>query len=334
MRVLGIETSCDETSVAVIAEEGGQPFIEWQEIASQMDLHEAYGGVVPELATRRHLEVLPQMVNRARQAGGAFHGIAVTGGPGLASSLLIGLSYAKGLSRGMGLPWVAVNHMEGHLYSPFLTAGRWPVFPHLALVVSGGHTMLVLARERGCYDILGSTRDDAAGEAFDKSAKLMGLKYPGGPELERLARDGNPDAFDFPRSMIHSGDFHFSFSGLKTALRVRMKGMTPGPQEKSDLCASFQQAVIDVLIAKTRKALREQRLDHVTLSGGVSGNTALRTAFLQMAEEEGCACHVARPPLTGDNAAMIAAAGWDRLARGSTSDASIDIQPSWKLGAV
>lgn len=332
--LLGIETSCDETSVALLNEKETQPVVVKLEIASQLEIHRPFGGVVPELATRQHLRLLPPMVEQLSPDAKTIDAIAVTTGPGLASSLLIGLSYAKGLSLSLDRPLVAVNHMEGHVFSPFLTEGQWPVFPHLALIVSGGHTMLVLAQDLGRYEILGTTRDDAAGEAFDKSAKLLGLPYPGGPEVERLAADGNPEAHDFPRSMLHSGDFHFSFSGLKTSLRVRLESQPPQGQALADLCASFQQAIIDVLIEKTRRAIKHTGVEHVTLSGGVSNNRTLREAFLVMVETSGCRGWAALPPYTGDNAAMIAAAGWKHLALSGPMPVSYDddIRPGWKLG--
>jgi N6-L-threonylcarbamoyladenine synthase len=328
--LLGIETSCDETSVALLEEQEGRPVVRKMEIASQLDVHRPYGGVVPELATRQHLKHLPEMVDRLVTDSREVEAIAVTAGPGLASSLLIGLSYAKGLSYSTGSRLIPVNHMEGHIYSPFLTEGQWPVFPHLGLIVSGGHTMLVLAREAGAYEIVGSTRDDAAGEAFDKSAKCLGLPYPGGPEIEKLASEGNPEAHHFPRSMIHSGDFHFSFSGLKTSLRVQLQNIRPEGRALADLCASFQQAIIDVLVEKARRAISETGVEHVTLSGGVSNNGTLREAFLGMVNEAGCRGWAARSPYTGDNAAMIAAAGWKKV-NTSSGGYACDIQPGWRL---
>ncbi len=332
--LFGIETSCDETSVALLDEREGCPEVVKMEIASQLDVHRPFGGVVPELATRQHLKHLPEMVDRIMEGAGSIRAVAVTAGPGLASSLLIGLSYAKGLSYSLSCPLIPVNHMEGHIFSPFLTEGQWPVYPHLGLIVSGGHTMLVLARAPGSYEILGTTRDDAAGEAFDKSAKLLGLPYPGGPEVERLAASGNPAAYDFPRSMLHSGDFHFSFSGLKTSLRVQVQGHSPEGGALTDLCASFQQAVIDVLIAKTRRAITETGVQHVTLSGGVSNNRALREAFLEMAQKSGCRGWAALPPYTGDNAGMIAAAAWKKkdIPSSRTGPFDSDIRPGWRLG--
>lgn len=331
--ILGIESSCDETSVALVRDANGKLEIVGHLIASQIEAHRPYGGVVPELATRQHLSRLDPLVGKILEESGKtladLSGIAVTCGPGLASSLLIGLSYAKGLALATGLPWTGVNHMEGHLVSPFLAGGTPPEFPHLALIVSGGHTLLVEVEKPGKYQVLGTTRDDAAGEAFDKVAKLLGLDYPGGPEIEKQARLGNPAAVDFPRSMMDSGDLHFSFSGLKTAVRV-FRGKHPD-FPLPDLCASFQQAVIDVLVRKTAKALRQTGCRTVALSGGVSCNGALREAMGRMAAAEGVRFFSADRILSTDNAAMIAAAGLLRLRAGEASSWDLDVDPNLKL---
>lgn len=331
--ILGIETSCDETSVALVSDSGGRLEIHAHLIASQIEAHRPYGGVVPELATRQHLARLDPLVERllreSRMTLPGLAGIAVTRGPGLASSLLIGLSYAKGLALASGKPWIGVNHMEGHLVSPFLAGGLPPDFPHLALIVSGGHTLLVEVRGPGDYQVIGTTRDDAAGEAFDKVAKLLGLDYPGGPEIEKQARNGNPAAVDFPRSMLDSGDLNFSFSGLKTAVRVFIGKHPDFPL--ADLCASFQQAVTDVLVGKARKAIRLTGCRTLALSGGVSCNGALRRAMERMAAEDGVRFLSADRVLSTDNAAMIAAAGLLRLRAGQTSPWDLDVDPNLRL---
>ncbi|MDX6766795.1 MAG: tRNA (adenosine(37)-N6)-threonylcarbamoyltransferase complex transferase subunit TsaD [Candidatus Methylacidiphilales bacterium] len=331
--ILGIESSCDETSVALVREAGGRLEICGHLIASQIEAHRPYGGVVPELATRQHLLRLDPMVARLLEESGTalsdLAGIAVTRGPGLASSLLIGLSYAKGLALASGKPWIGINHMEGHLVSPFLTTGNPPAFPHVALIVSGGHTLLVEVRGPGDYRVLGTTRDDAAGEAFDKVAKLLGLAYPGGPEIEKRARGGNPAAVDFPRSMLDSGDLNFSFSGLKTAVRIFRDKNPDFPVD--DVCASFQQAVVDVLVAKARRALQQTGGRLLALSGGVSCNSALSGALKKMAEGEGSRFIGPDRTLSTDNAAMIAAAGLLRFRAGQISPWDLDVDPNLRL---
>ncbi|MDR0534338.1 MAG: tRNA (adenosine(37)-N6)-threonylcarbamoyltransferase complex transferase subunit TsaD [Verrucomicrobiales bacterium] len=331
MRVLGIETSCDETSVAVVDKSGGTLTVVSQEIASQIEHHRAFGGVVPELATRHHLLRLDPMVKDMLQTSplASVDGVAVTVGPGLATSLLVGTSYAKSLALAAGKPWLGVNHMEGHLFSPFLSRGLLPERPHVALIVSGGHTLLIHVPELFHYQLLGSTLDDAAGEAFDKVAKMLGLPYPGGPEVEKQARQGNPAAVDFPRSMLDSGDFNFSFSGLKTSVRVHLQ--KPDHAPVADICASFQQAVADVLVKKTIRAAKKLKVGTVTLSGGVSCNKALRSAFEKAANDKGLEALVAEPIYSTDNAAMIAAVAACRLERGETSPWDLDVNPNLRL---
>lgn len=330
MLVLGIETSCDETSVALVDDPDGALRIRGHLIASQIEAHRPFGGVVPELATRQHLARLDPLVGELLAEAGLVpadvDGIAVTRGPGLASSLLIGLSYAKGLALALDRPWTGINHLQGHLISPFLSAGEAPLFPHLALIVSGGHTLLLRADAVDAVEVLGTTRDDAAGEAFDKVAKLLGLAYPGGPEIEKAARQGNPAAVDFPRSMLESGDLHFSFSGLKTAVRIHRQAHPEVPVP--DVCASFQQAVVDVLVGKTRRAVRQSGIRTVALSGGVACNGAIRAALARAAELDGWRFLCAEKSLTTDNAAMIAAAGLLRLRGGRTSPWDGDVEPN------
>ncbi len=333
--VLAIETSCDETAVAVARADGE---ILASEISSQIALHQPYGGVVPELASRNHNLTLRPLIEHTVAAAGIaiddLAAIAATSGPGLASSLLIGNTTAKALALALDKPFYAVNHLEGHLLSPFIGSGSGEVPSNLALVVSGGHTLVVHLRGAGDSTVLGSTRDDAAGEAFDKVGKMLGLPYPGGPEIDRRAREGNRRAFDFPRSMIDSGDFQFSFSGLKTAVFYQLKKL-PEPLEESiidDLCASFQEAVIEVLVAKTLAAARKTGERLVTVSGGVSCNRRLREAMTEACEESGLELRIAAPAYTTDNAAMIAWAAALKHARGAApTPLDEDIDPNLKL---
>lgn len=337
--VLAIETSCDETAVAILCGDAGRPpQLLASEVSSQVDLHRCHGGVVPEIASRNHLVRLRPLVELALDhAGLPAAGIdvfAATAGPGLASSLLVGHTAAKALALAAGRPFVAVNHLEGHLVSPFLATGAVP--PHTALVVSGGHTLLLDVAGPGVYRMLGRTRDDAAGEAFDKVAKMLGLAYPGGPEIEDRARAGNPARFAFPRSMLGSPGFDFSFSGLKTAVLYTLGQLDPlaglpRPADVPDLAASFQQAVIDVLVARTLAAARHTGHHLVGLSGGVSLNRPLRAALAAACAAAGLALHVAPPALTTDNAAMIAFAALLAHAAGHTSPLDLDIDPNLPL---
>jgi N6-L-threonylcarbamoyladenine synthase len=339
MTVLGIETSCDETSAAVVTD--GQ--VRSNVISSQL-VHAQYGGVVPELASRAHQQMIIPVVEEALARAGAgrgdLHGIAATQGPGLAGALLVGLSFAKALSYGLGVRFVGVNHMEGHLYSNLLATEKHS-FPFLSLVVSGGHTMLVVVDEPFRHHLLGETRDDAAGEAFDKVAKMLGLGYPGGPAIDRAAREGNPRAIQFPRA--RPGKYEFSFSGVKTAFlyHLRRAGIEAGAADRTpidrrllaDLCASFQEAVVDVLVDATVAAVRETGIRTVTLAGGVSANSRLRA---RMENETGkLGCRLFYPPLEYcmDNGAMIAHVGWMRLTRGETSPFDIPAVPNLELAA-
>lgn len=332
--VFAIETSCDETAVAILR---GRGELLVSEVASQIALHQPYGGVVPELASRNHNLTLRPLIAHALEIAGVgireIDVIAATSGPGLASSLLIGNTTAKALALALGIPFWPINHIEGHLLSPFLgdPAG---IRPAIGLVVSGGHTMLVRIRGAGDYEVLGSTRDDAAGEAFDKVGKMLGLPYPGGPEIDKRARNGNPAAFDLPRSMIDSGDFQFSFSGLKTAVFYLLKKLpAPVPETRlDDLCASFQEALIDVLVAKTIAAARKTGERLMTVSGGVSGNSRLREAFATSCNTEGLDLRIADPALSTDNAAMIAFVAASK--QGQVPDSTLlnrDIDPNLGL---
>ena len=328
--VLAIETSCDETAVAVLRTPGD---LLAGEVASQIELHNRFGGVVPEVASRNHLLTLRPLIERAIDKAGVGLGevaaLAATAGPGLATSLMIGFSAAKGLAVGLRKPFFAINHLEGHLLSPFFGGA---VEPCVALVVSGGHTLLAEVLDVGKYRLLGQTRDDAAGEAFDKVAKLMRLPYPGGPEIDRRARAGDAARFPLPRSMIDSGDAAFSFSGLKTAVRYLLpKVDLDDPQTIADLCASFQEAAVDVLVAKTVAAARQCGRKMVTVSGGVSCNTRLRERFGEACEARGLELRLAQPGLCTDNAAMIAFVAAGRLERGEESPLTAEISPNLPL---
>jgi N6-L-threonylcarbamoyladenine synthase len=327
--ILALETSCDETAVAILRGNARGPELLGSEVASQIAEHEKFGGVVPEVASRNHLVHAPRLLERATQAAKIdmwdLDAFAATSGPGLASSLMIGASIAKGLAIGFRKPYLAINHLEGHLLSPFFGSGE--VKPNVSLIVSGGHTMSILVRALGDYQIIGRTVDDAAGEAFDKVAKLLGLGYPGGPEIEKLARPGDAKRFDLPRSMLDSDNF--SFSGLKTAVRYllpKLKG-----DYLADLCASFQQAIIDVLVGKTIAAAKRHDLDLVTVSGGVSCNQELRKQLGQACEREGLQFKSAEPSLCTDNAAMIAFAAMLKLENGFASDLAEEIDPNLAL---
>jgi N6-L-threonylcarbamoyladenine synthase len=327
--VLAIETSCDDTAVALLR---SPHEILVSEIASQIDLHRRYGGVVPELASRNHLPKVRPLVEIALQRSGCslaeIDCIAATRGPGLLTSLLVGYSAGKGLAIGLRRPFIGVNHLEGHLLSPFLQAAARPA-PSVGLIVSGGHTMLVHLAATGSYSLLGRTCDDAAGEAFDKVGKLLGLPYPGGPEIDRLAKQGNRKRFDLPRSMLHSGDYNFSFSGLKTAIRylfLKLDG-----DFHADLCASFQEAVVDVLVQKTIRAANQIGANLVTVSGGVSANSRLRSRMTEATVAAGLDLKMASPALSTDNAAMIAYAALERYILGYRSDLVEDADPNLSL---
>jgi N6-L-threonylcarbamoyladenine synthase len=324
--VLGIESSCDDSSVAVL--EDGRT-LRAHLIAAQ-DLHQLYGGVVPELAARAHLELLPRLVERALAEAGItardLTAIAVTHAPGLVGSLVVGVALAKAYGYALGIPVVGVNHIEAHLHAATLEHGESP-FPAVALVVSGGHTELVEVRGFGDYRWLGSTRDDAAGEAYDKIAKRLGLGFPGGPVIDRLATHGRTDAFDLPRPMLHTADFDFSFSGLKTAVAHAVAGHGEPPYPESllaDLAASFQAAVVETLVTKTMRAVDAVGARALTLGGGVACNRELRARFATACETRGIALRIPSPRLCADNAAMIALLGARQLAMGRSSDPELD----------
>jgi N6-L-threonylcarbamoyladenine synthase len=356
MTILALETSCDETGLAILRERHGDSRSELlaSEVASQIAAHEKYGGIVPEIASRNHLVYAPRLLERAASSANIglseVDAFAATSGPGLASSLMIGASIAKGLAIGFGKPYLAVNHLEGHLLSPFFgRADRVDeISPNVSLIVSGGHTMLVRVGGLGDYHLIGQTVDDAAGEAFDKVAKMLGLGYPGGPEIEKHARSGDPNRFDLPRSMLDSENF--SFSGLKTAVlyllpkivgrfyetpaEERLLTQTPyklDDRALADLCASFQQAIIDVLVRKTIAAARKYRVGAVTASGGVSCNQELRRQLGETCARQGFEFKNAEPWLCTDNAAMIAFAGLLRLQGGFQSNVTEEIDPNLAL---
>ncbi len=327
--VLAIETSCDETAAAVMRD--GELLS--SEVSSQIALHALTGGVVPEVASRNHLRMVRPVVDSAlRNAGVRIEDVdvfAATRGPGLATSLMIGLSAAKGLALGFRKPFVSVNHIEAHLLSPFF--GRGGVRPAIGLVVSGGHTLLVEIEAVGKYRLLGKTQDDAAGEAFDKVGKLLGLPYPGGPNVDKLAREGDATRFDFPRSMLSSGDFAFSFSGLKTSVRYLLQKMDEVPV--ADVCASFQEAVVDVLVDKTVRAALATRRKIVAVSGGVSCNSRLREKLAAACSARGIELLLAEPSLCTDNAGMIAYVASLRISEGQGSSLTEDIDPNLRLEA-
>jgi len=342
MQVLGIESSCDETGVALVDAAGaGVPRLRAAALYSQIDMHQAYGGVVPELASRDHIRrVLPLAREVLAQAGAQIEDIdvvAFTRGPGLAGALLVGAGVACALAAALDKPTLGVHHLEGHLLSPFLSADP-PDFPFIALLVSGGHTQLMRVDDVGRYEMLGETIDDAAGEAFDKSAKLMGLGYPGGPALARLAEMGNADAFELPRPLLHSGNLDFSFAGLKTAVMTQLKRRgNVCEQDLADLAASTQQAIVDVLTKKSLAALKQTGLTRLVVAGGVGANRHLREQLDAQCAKRGVRVHYPELHLCTDNGAMIAMAAALRLQRGRATaqrDYAFDVKPRWPLDQI
>jgi len=332
MRILAIESSCDESAAAVLDSREG---LLAHELFSQVELHRIYGGVVPELASRDHVQRLLPLVKaalaEAKTEPAQLDGIAYTAGPGLIGALLSGAALARSLAYAWKLPTVGVHHLEGHLLAQLLEPNP-PAFPHLALLVSGGHTMLIEARGVGDYTLLGQTRDDAAGEAFDKSAKLLGLPYPGGPELARLAEQGRAGRFEFPRPMLDRPGLEFSFSGLKTAVlnAVRAIGL-PTDVDKADIARALQEAVVDTLVGKCVRALEQTGLDALVVSGGVSANLRLRERLDQAAARRGARVYYPRLEFCTDNAAMIAVAGLARLEAGERDGLRITARAQWSL---
>jgi N6-L-threonylcarbamoyladenine synthase len=331
MRVLALESSCDESAAAVLDEHAG---LLAHELYSQVDLHRAYGGVVPELASRDHVRRLLPLVRRALASADTtpaqLHGIAYTAGPGLIGALLTGAALARSLAYAWQRPAIGVHHLEGHLLAPLLEADP-PPFPHLALLVSGGHTLLIEVSAVGAYRVLGASRDDAAGEAFDKTAKLLGLPYPGGPQLAQLAQQGRAGAFSFPRPMLDRAGLEFSFSGLKTAVLHAVKGRELTPRLRADVAHAVQEAIVDTLIAKALRALAHTGLTALVVSGGVSANQELRARLSAAAAQQGARVYYPRIEFSTDNAAMIAVAGLKRLAVGQHDELAITARAQWPL---
>ena len=343
MQILGIESSCDETGVALVKITGeALPRLLSHALYSQIEMHQAYGGVVPELASRDHIRrVLPLTRQVLAEAGATLADIdvvAYTRGPGLAGALLVGSGVACALAASLGKPVLGVHHLEGHLLSPFLSADP-PEFPFIALLVSGGHTQLMRVDGVGHYELLGETIDDAAGEAFDKSAKLMGLPYPGGPGLSRLAEQGNPAAYKLPRPLLHSGDLDFSFAGLKTAVLTQSQKIGPaahteGAPERADLAASTQAAIVEVLVKKSMTALKTSGMKRLVVAGGVGANRELRAQLNAACAKAGVRVHYPELHLCTDNGAMIAMAAAMRLQTGAQQAEarySFDVKPRWPL---
>ena len=341
MLILGIESSCDETGVALVrlpAEPGRVPELLSHALFSQIEMHQAYGGVVPELASRDHIRRVLPLTDEVMQASGRrlqeVDVVAYTRGPGLAGALLVGAGVACALAASLGKPVLGIHHLEGHLLSPFLSQDP-PTFPFIALLVSGGHTQLMLVEGVGRYTLLGETIDDAAGEAFDKSAKLMGLGYPGGPALSRLAQAGDPQAFKLPRPLLHSGDLDFSFAGLKTAVLTQARKLGEDlPARKADLAASTQAAIVEVLVKKSMHALRTTGMRRLVVAGGVGANQTLREQLNAACKRLDIRVHYPELHLCTDNGAMIAMAAAMRLQAGVSAASAryaFDVKPRWPL---
>jgi len=332
MLILGIETSCDETGLALYDSSGG---LLSQALHSQVAMHHEYGGVVPELASRDHIRrVVPlahEVLARADRELGDLDAVAYTEGPGLAGALLVGAAFAKSLAFALGVPAVGIHHLEGHLLSPLL-AKNPPAFPFIALLVSGGHTQLMRVSAVGDYELLGETQDDAAGEAFDKTAKLLGLDYPGGPALSKLAEAGRPGRFKLPRPMIGSNDLEFSFSGLKTAVMMLVRSQPSDDATRADIARAFQEAIVEVLVAKALAALRKTNLDRLVVAGGVGANKQLRVALDAAAKREGFEVFYPELELCTDNGAMIAFAAALRCGEKLPPvDTTFSVRPRWEL---
>ncbi|MCW9089210.1 MAG: tRNA (adenosine(37)-N6)-threonylcarbamoyltransferase complex transferase subunit TsaD [Gammaproteobacteria bacterium] len=331
MLILGIETSCDETGVALYDGERG---LLGHTLYSQVAMHAEYGGVVPELASRDHVQKLLPLIHEVLETSGAkradIGGVAYTAGPGLIGALLVGASVGRSLAWAWGVPAIGVHHMEGHLLAPMLEENP-PVFPFVALLVSGGHTMLVKVEGVGRYEILGESLDDAAGEAFDKTAKMLGLGYPGGPVLARLAESGDPEAYRFPRPMTDRPGLDFSFSGLKTFTLTTWQQSTQTEQDKANVARAFQDAVVDTLAIKCKRALEKTGLKRLVIAGGVSANKGLRERLSKMGGELGAEVYYPRPEFCTDNGAMIAYAGYLRLQAGQHEELAFTATPRWPL---
>jgi len=339
MKVLGLETSCDETGLAIFDSEqidSANKGLIGQVLYSQIELHAVYGGVVPELASRDHIRklvpLLDELLTQCDMSKDDIDAIAYTKGPGLIGALMTGALFGRSLAFGLGIPAIGVHHMEGHLLAPLMGANP-PPFPFVSLLVSGGHTQLIAARGIGEYEILGESIDDAAGECFDKAAKMLGLPYPGGPNIAKLAESGNPQAYELPRPMLHRG-LDFSFSGMKTAVHNLIKdtaGSDSDAQVRADIAASFQHAMVDTLVKKCVKALKQADMNRLVIAGGVSANTHLRETLETELAKINATVHYAPPALCTDNGAMIAYAGFERLNAGQTDDLSVSCVPRWPL---
>jgi N6-L-threonylcarbamoyladenine synthase len=331
MRVLGIETSCDETGVAIY---DGTLGLMAHALYSQAHIHAEYGGVVPEIASRDHVRklipLLDECMEQADTKRGEIDGVAYTAGPGLIGALLVGASAGRAIAQSLAVPAVAVHHMEGHLLAPLLEPDP-PGFPFVALLVSGGHSMLVEVREIGSYRILGETRDDAAGEAFDKTAKLLGLGYPGGPEVARAAKTGDPEKYRFPRPMTDRPGLEFSFSGLKTHTRNLWHKHSGEENARADIAAGFQHAVVETMVIKCRRAMLQTRCDQLVIAGGVGANLRLREALTRAGQKYGWRVSYPRIEFCTDNGAMIAHAGYHRLLAGESESEIIHARPRWPL---
>ena len=333
MLVLGIETSCDETAVALV--DDGEVVLS-NVIATQLDLLKKFGGVVPEIAARRHTELIGYVIEEAISSAGKtladVEAVAVTSRPGLIGCLLVGAAAAKSLSYSLGVPLIGVHHIEGHMFANLLSNPRIPM-PHVCLTVSGGHTMLLYIQDYCRYELLGTTLDDAAGEAFDKIAKFLGLGFPGGPVIDKLSRQGDREAFKFPRPMLRAKTLDFSFSGLKTSIINAFKSRIASDEALplEDIAASFQEAVVDVLVSKTVRAASERGVSAVSVTGGVSANSRLREVFTDTCRQKGIEVFFPELSLCTDNAAMIAAAGYARLKRGEVSGLNLNVYPNAPL---
>ncbi|MGB6976473.1 MAG: tRNA (adenosine(37)-N6)-threonylcarbamoyltransferase complex transferase subunit TsaD [Gammaproteobacteria bacterium] len=331
MRVLGIETSCDETGVAIYDATHG---LLAHLVHSQIALHEQYGGVVPELASRDHIQrllpLIKQVLVMANTNPKDIQGVAYTAGPGLAGALMVGAMLGRSLGWAWNVPTVGVHHMEAHLLAPMLNTER-PTFPFLALLVSGGHTQLVAVKGIGQYAILGESVDDAAGEAFDKTAKLLGLPYPGGAALELLAQQGNPQRFNFPRPMVDRPGLDFSFSGLKTHAATTLRQAGDDRQTRADIARAFQDAIVETLVIKCQRALQQTGLNQLVVAGGVGLNKTLRQQLLHMGQQHETQVFYPAPEFCSDNGAMVAYAGWRRLAAGQKEGLAITIKPRWAM---
>ena len=340
--ILAIESSCDETAVAILRGDSQQAEILSSEISSQIEIHRQYGGVVPELASRNHSLALRPLIEKALEKAKLsieeIDAFAATAGPGLASSLLVGHTAAKAMAVASKKPFLSINHMEGHLLSPFI-ASKNGIQPNVSLVVSGGHTMILHTKSFGDYTLLGKSVDDAAGEAYDKVAKMLDLPYPGGPEIEKVAQHGNPTKYDFPRSMLKRGNLDFSFSGLKTAVLYTISELNPDTGKATaaqlpDICASFQAAVIDVLVKKTIRAAQSVGETTITMSGGVSCNEALRHAMEDACQRHGMSLEICSKHLSTDNAAMIAYVALHKFFKKEYADLRADIDPNLPLNTL